>query len=351
MQVYTMETALRHLTHTLLLLVVAGCATGTSKPDAAPGPETAATAPKPARAALSLTAGDVSTAAREAAAALAGGLAVMDGMEERKTPALEFRSASIREVAERLAQQTGAAVSEQDGYVLLYPGGNGYEAILALDLSGQLSPRFRDATVALEFAPGTSVYTLFSVLGQSMGTTVIADNALAETRTGLLSLPPVPFATALKAVLQSARVDPAVVAVESTGDYVFLYVPTQEAPGDLLLNRSALTATEREYLNRRVSVILPEPLEDPRHVARHAGARPLNAVLPALSAQLGMEVTVQNRFREIPVNPAVMHNVTVETALDLLIRQWPVPVFGYEVRGRSVLIRHRPAGADVSAPE
>src|SRR5690606_17154702 len=156
--------------------------------------------------------------------------------------------------------------------------------------------------------------------------TIVVDNALGETRTGLLSLPSMPFAQALKAVLQSARVDPAVLAVESTEDYVFLYVPKQGAPENLLLNRDALTAEEQASLSRRVSLVLPELLRDRHQVARYAGARPLEALLPALSAQLGMEVNVQSRFREIPINPVVMNGVTVETALDLLIRQWPVPI-------------------------
>jgi hypothetical protein len=323
------------------LVLLAGCATGPPKTDVAAEPETAAITQRPERGALSVAAGDIDSVAREAAAALAGGLAVMNGMGERETPALEFRNASIREVAERLAQETDGALAEQGAYVLLYPGGPGYESLLALDVGGQLHPRFRGATVALEFASETTLYTLCCVLSQSMGATVVADNMLAETHVGLLSLPAMPFADALKAVLQSARVDPAVLGVKSTEEYVFLYVPKQGEPTDLLLNRDALTEAEREHLSRRVTLVLPEPAPDRQHVTRYAGARPLGALLPALSAQLGMDVTIESRFREIPINPVVMNNVTVETALDLLIRQWPVPVFGYEVRGRSVLIRRR----------
>ena len=332
---------MRHLVQAGWLIFLAGCATIAPDVDGPVKADPPVVVQRPAQAALSLPAGTLDSAAREAAAALAGGLAVMDGMGEFGTPALEFRNASLRDVAERLAKETGTALVDQGGYVLLYPGGPGYESLLTLDISEHLSPRFREATVALEFASGTSLFTLCAVLSQSMDATVVVDNILAETRVGVLSLPSMPLAQALKAVLQSARVDPAALAVKSTDDYVFLYVPKEGDSEDLLLNRAALTAEEREYLSRRVSLTLPEPSVDRQHVARYAGARPVSAILPALSAQLGMDVTVQPRYREIPINPVVMHNVTVETALELLIRQWPVPIFGYEVRGRSVLIRQR----------
>ena len=205
-----------------------------------------------------------------------------------------------------------------------------------------LNERFRRETVALDFTPATPLFLLLAVVSQSMNAAIVADNALAEARTGLLSLPPTPFPKALEAALQSARIDPSILAVESTDDYVFLYVPTGQARTDLLLNRAALSQAERDLLARRVSVTLPEVPRDPGRMPHLAGARPLGSVLPALSAQLGMEVQAPPRIREIPVNPAVMNGVSVETALNLLIRQWPLPIFGYEVHGRTVLIRQRP---------
>ncbi|NJL72818.1 MAG: hypothetical protein HC888_15280 [Candidatus Competibacteraceae bacterium] len=66
---------------------------------------------------------------------------------------------------------------------------------------------------------------------------------------------------------------------------------------------------------------------------------PLEAVLPALTAQLGILVEASPEARDLPVNPCVLPGVRLRTALDLLVRQWPLPRYGYEVLPDRILIR------------
>ena len=59
-----------------------------------------------------------------------------------------------------------------------------------------------------------------------------------------------------------------------------------------------------------------------------------------MSEQLGLTVTSDAGMRRLPVNPVVMRKVPIETVLELIIRQWLVPEFGYELDGAGIRLRH-----------
>ena len=42
-----------------------------------------------------------------------------------------------------------------------------------------------------------------------------------------------------------------------------------------------------------------------------------------------MRVEFDRSCRRLPVNPCVMSDVSIETAMRLLIQQWPLPLYGY----------------------
>ena len=96
-------------------------------------------------------------------------------------------------------------------------------------------------------------------------------------------------------------------------------------------------------LGREVRVMLPFPQDDPEHLQGRIGASTLGEVLEGLSDQLGVPVTADANMHRLPVNPAVMTNVRVATALDLLIRQWLVPEFAYAVDDTGIHLRHVPS--------
>ncbi len=125
--------------------------------------------------------------------------------------------------------------------------------------------------------------------------------------------------------------------MESTAEYIFIRAPQNTTPPSLLLNPSSLDAEQRVLLDRTVTVALP----DRRTHAFMAAPIPLRDALRPLTDQLGVEIAAQRTLADIPVNPCVMRQVRVETALALLIRQWPVPEFGYELLPERILIRER----------
>ncbi len=107
-----------------------------------------------------------------------------------------------------------------------------------------------------------------------------------------------------------------------------------------MINEASLTEEQRGTLGRRVNVTLPFPQGDPEHIQGRIGASKLGEVLDALSEQLGIPVTSDARMHKLPVNPVVMREVSIETALELIIRQWLVPEFGYELDSAGIRLRH-----------
>ena len=105
-----------------------------------------------------------------------------------------------------------------------------------------------------------------------------------------------------------------------------------------MLNRSQLGAGEQALLQRVVSLEVPRATGE---MTFYRTASKLGEVLPELSRQLGIPVEAAPALREFPVNWTVMHDVRVETAILLLIRQWPLERFGYEVYPDRILIRER----------
>ena len=146
---------------------------------------------------------------------------------------------------------------------------------------------------------------------------------------------------ALEALLKSARVTPGSFQVDSTPEYTFISAIQNSNPKMTLLNPETLDAAQNALLDAQVDVALPLPNQDPAHLEIKAGATPLGQVLKTLSQQLGTPVAAEPGLEELPVNPCAFNHVRVRTAVDLLIRQWPVAEFGYELTGGQILIERR----------
>ena len=149
-------------------------------------------------------------------------------------------------------------------------------------------------------------------------------------------------ATARAALEQPGRIGRDSCYVESTADSTFGAATGNSGRRTLLHGKDALTDEQAAMLGREVRVTLPFPQDDPQHLQGRIGASTLGDVLEGLSEQLGITVTADERMHRLPVNPVVMTNVRVATAIELLIRQWLVPEFVYSVDDTGIRLRHMP---------
>jgi hypothetical protein len=330
------ETDMRMTITTLLVVLgalLAGCATSpTSRADARPrGLETArVTYDPPADA-------NLGTVVRALGEQAGGGLVLMQGLEWYDPPSRSFKNAPLAEVASQLAALFDGKVQELPEYYFIYP--QGYEMLEQVSLGGQLAPRFDAMRAAIAFGAGTNLYNVFAILSRTLDTTIIADNAIADAECGEMALPEIALSTVLEAVLKSARIPNELIEVVSAGDFVFIRsrsIPQRDAT---LLNEAELSGEDRALLDQRVTVELPFRQAAGATFQLQSGAFPLKDVLPSLSRQLGIELRAEPALAQLPVNAAVFTDVPVRTLMDLLVRQWLMPHYGYTVTDGRIVIR------------
>lgn len=319
-----------------LATFVLGCAT----PSPSPEPSTSQHHIHTDRVTLVTPKGALGGAVRFLGENTLGGFVVMNGVEERAVESAQFRSASYSAIAEELAEQADCRVAVNAGYFFIYP--EGYESLQAIELRGQLDPRFQDIQVTLVLGADTALYTAFALLGHTLGVSLVADNAVAEASCGELNLAEVSLLDALEAILKSARVPLETIRIEQTADYVFFQSALTEAPaGTMLMNANRLSPEQRAALDRKVNLVLPQSQGDRQRFERYLGGQPLGSVLRPLSNQLGIRVNIAASLARLPVNPMVLNGVSAQDAMDLLIRQWPTDDFGYTMTSEGILIQPR----------
>jgi hypothetical protein len=266
-----------------------------------------------------------------------GSLVVMKGVENRPVPPMNYQKKAFKKMASEIADATQCNVAMYPNYVFLYPAG--YENLLGLSVGNRLDPAMAAQTVAMTLGSGMPLYKAFTLLSASLGATVLADNVLAEARTGAVTLAKIPVGDALEAILKSARVLPEAFQVESTPEYVFFYSGPPVPAHATLIGADVLTPEDNAYLDTVVDLYLPSKPDDTKNYEIPSRALSLGIVVDALSQQLGRTVVAAPGMEEFPINPCALIKVRIRTAMDLLIRQWPVPDFGYAMEGGQIVIR------------
>lgn len=334
---------------TLVLLVTAfGCASKKhDKPKKEPVTEAVKPVKEPAPARgkgpkVSLTNEGKSTlceAVRKLGMENTGGVVVINGWGERTLDPFAYDNEPYGKIIENLAQATQCKYEAQGSYFLLYPAG--YETLLDVSVADQLPARYAALKLDLAIGDYTPLFDALALLGHSLGISIVADNLLAESACGECAFHDAPLPDVLKGLLQSARTAPGAFFVEATEEYIFLGTVGNPSPASALLNAGALDDSARGLLAKTVSLTLPRPIgpNKPFEFVR-APAR-LGSLLTTLSTQLGIPVEADARLLDFPVNPCVLRNVSVRSVMDLLVRQWPLASFGYEVRQNTLYLRPR----------
>lgn len=325
----------RLLMSTVLVCIASGCATSGTRTTTTPSPLPAQDAKVSLSAAQDARLG---TVVRHLGEQSGAGLVLMQGLEWVDVGAVGFDNVPLATATESLVAEFHGQVQSAPGYYFLYPAG--YEALENVSVEGRLPASLAQETVAIAFGAGTRIYTVLAVLSKTLGVTLVADNAIAESECGEIALPELPLTVVLDAVLKSARVPNEAFEIWGQDDYALIRRHGDATPPDLLLNAQA---AGHAALKKKVSFELPYPQAPGESIAVYPGASPLVDVLPSLSQQIGMRVTAERALAELPVNPMVVQNLPRETALELLIRQWLVPRYGYTVADDRIVLREIPA--------
>ena len=267
-----------------------------------------------------------------------GGIVVLSGLEERPVAAMKMDRQSYADVASKLAESVECTSAPLSNAYFIYP--EPYASLLQISLEGRLSERFSAMNASVAFGAKTRLANVFAVLSESLGTAIVADNFIADATCGEMFMDHAPLQAILEAILMSARIPAQEIAIDCTDEYLFIASLRNTAPRSVFLSDEAALAEEQKaLLDRVVDIVLPDPGTNAIATAFAAKAAPLKDVLTPLTRQVGAEVAAKRALADIPINPCTMHKVRLRTAMDLLIRQWPVASFGYEIVGNQLLIR------------
>ncbi len=268
-----------------------------------------------------------------------GSIVLMKGIEDRPIGPLNFKGTPFADFVSQLAAAGQCKVQVCSDYSFLYPDDR-YAPLLETAV-GTLDAAYSDKAAGLNFGAGTPLFEVFALLGSAMGITLVSDNIIGGQPCGALTLARLPLQEALGAVLKSARLAKDAFLIESTPEYIFVYAAQNVAPPTLLLNGDALNAEQNAALDKKVDMTLPKPESDPARRPRQLGAIRLSKALPEISEQLGIPVVAEEGMEAIPINPIVFTGVRVRTAMDLLVRQWPISEFGYRFDGSQIVIERK----------
>ena len=270
-----------------------------------------------------------------------GSLVLMNKLENRAVAPMKFKGTPYKQFVRKIAETVGCKVQETEYYYFVYP--EEYSALTGVSVTPKLAPEQAAMTAAMAFGFDTPMFEALALLGDTLGCTLVADNLIADTTCGPLTLAPAPLGDALDILLKSARIPPGAFEIETGPAYVFIRGPQNPAPADTRLGDRSPEANA--LLAKRVDVTLPSSMRATGGMEVPPGAAKLRDVLADLSLQLEISVLADKGLGELPVNPVVLRDVPAGTAIDLLIRQWPVAKFGYEVRDGRIVIVRRPEAA------
>ncbi|MBL7647187.1 MAG: hypothetical protein JNK74_13450 [Candidatus Hydrogenedentes bacterium] len=268
-----------------------------------------------------------------------GGAALTAGLEERPAPPSGLAHTGFVPGLERLAKPYDCKLQVTPYYVFFYP--RGYEALADLSLEGRVDPRFVTTRASFAIGSGTDLFNALALLGESLKLTIVADNSVADAWCGEVFLEDAPVYAIIEALLKSSRIAPDMIEIESNQDYLFLRSTANQSRPPSCLNREELSADQLAILQTPLTLRLPDTgaaftfQAEPTTLAR---------VLPDLARALGIPVTADDAMGRLPVNITSFHGIPTETALDLLVRQWPLPRYGYRIRNGGLHFCERPVG-------
>lgn len=259
-------------------------------------------------------------------------VALMNGLEQTHVDSLGAkRRGYSRADFEKVVRAAGGKLHDSGAFTLIVPESPMYGPLTRYTLTERIDPAYASVKAVLQIGSGTPIYNALALLGYVLDRTIIADNTIAEQPTGEIALFDVPLAAAIEAILKSARVPEEAIAVASTREFILIHSPaTRPTIRD--------TAEIPAYLSRRVSVTLPNPVLDQGQFPA-SEVMPLHAVLNSLARQFDIPVEVDERLRDLPVTPTHMSRVSIATALDLLLAQWPVNDISIDAQSERIIVR------------
>ena len=104
-------------------------------------------------------------------------------------------------------------------------------------------------------------------------------------------------------------------------DFIFIRHP-QTLPIGARRDGQVYTKPQTKLLSKQIDLRVPVAGIHEGMVYPTKEGAALKNILPELSKQLGIGIVVEPAMHVLPVNPTVLNDVSIATAMDLLVGQW-----------------------------
>jgi len=263
-------------------------------------------------------------------------LVLMNGIENVLTLKADWEGLSSEDTLDYLLKTHKLSRFNTKYYTFICPPD--YEVLSTIDLSHLIPKKYAKIKVNIAFGADTPLFSALALIGHSTGLTLVADQVMGDSLCGELRLYDTPLPQALEALVQSARVQPRAIKVQGTQDYILLLSAAHSLRSKVQSGDIPKAMARKLAENCSISLLFYTPSGSEANSP--LGASKLHTVLSELSLQIGIPIKAEGKINHLPVNPMVLNNVSREMALELILHQWMLPIFTYEVQDGSIMLGH-----------
>lgn len=256
-------------------------------------------------------------------------IALLNGAESRWVQ-IEKPDKDWEKLLVQVVSSAGLVCHSERGYYFLYPPEYPvYESLAMYPFAERLPSKFREIKLSAGFGVGTQLYNVLNSLNFTYGCNIVADNTLAELPVGEVVVNQLSLDLVLEMVIKSARISPQMLRMCMGEDFIFLYTPLNKSMAKWQNCECFNSKNEDERLSKRIDISLPEIIKKGKNLPFYNSAKSLKSMASIISTQLGVDVVLEPGTEELPVNPLYLSNISIETALNLIVYQWLEDSYGY----------------------
>jgi hypothetical protein len=269
---------------------------------------------------------------RTTATKLGTNWALMNGVEATPFSELIINDETEEKISEAIASHARLETRIIGNIRFFFP--EEYSGLLSSANGDIWSAKYSEKQFGLSFGADTPLSSLLATLGQSLKMTVVSDHTISDSLSGEISFSGVTLPDALAALLLSARIPLDSISFEHSDEYVFIH--SIRNPSRPNYQIATPTPQNSQTLTERCTIDLANEIVNDSGI--RTNYKKLSEVVKQLSEQFEVAIEFDPTLKDFPITPMYIHDVTRKQALELLLRQWPVPQFGYSFDGEKILL-------------
>ena len=269
---------------------------------------------------------------RMAATQIGANWVLMNGIEATPFMELAVKKATEAEISEEIATRAKLEMLEMGSYRFFYP--KDYSSLISTLKTADWTSDDSENKIGLSFGADTPLSSILAALGQSLKMTIVADQTISESLSGEISINEAGVREALSGLFLSARIPLDSIQLDTSDEHIFVHSIRNPMRANYQI--TPMSEEHKQKLTERCTInLINEIVDDSGLNARY---KKLSEVAQQISKQMDIPIEYDPTMKDFPITPMYIHDTTRQQALELLVRQWPVPQFGYSFDGDTLFL-------------